>query len=530
MLCCPSVRPAWGARPLRTCLLAALLASIAASTTAAEAPPAEPGPYGFVQGELVAADPLGRRTIHSVLVHPTAPGGGVPDEAPFPALVFSHGNGVFSEIYLDLLRHLATHGYLVVAPRHPGSQLGDDFPARSTESAVERPGEISLVLDDLLQRNADPASTVFGLVDPNHVGISGQSFGGYTTLAVRGGGVDLAAATEAFVTVVGSEPLETYCERVGWEQGSLTCGRIREAIESGSRLQLSDPRFTVGLPITPALYPIFGSVGIAEVRPPTLILAGELDRTVSFTGEILPMYEALPPTKYLVNQRRGGHVSNTVLCGTGFDQAAPADCPALLENTLTYVTAFLGLHLKGIESYGAFLTPEFAAGLEDVAFESDRVDPVVALAIEVQPWRRDDILALHPERVFPVAIFGSEAIDVQDIDTAHLTFGPDAARPLRTRFFDVDGDGRHDLVALFRFGETGLSLGPVDACVNARVGDVTARGCEALQVASHGCGNGHGIGWLAAGLVLTPRLRPLRCRNRPPLSPRSTPQDRLALK
>src|SRR5205823_7649068 len=75
-----------------------------------------------------------------------------------------------------LARHLASHGYLVAAPDFPLSNGA--APGRATVADVpNQPGDLSFIIDQLL------ADATYGAsADGDHIGPSGLSLGGLTTL------------------------------------------------------------------------------------------------------------------------------------------------------------------------------------------------------------------------------------------------------------------------------------------------------------------------------------------------------------
>jgi predicted dienelactone hydrolase len=94
----------------------------------------------------------------------------------FPLIVHSHGfmdsrNG---ESYFG--RHLASHGYIVAAPDYPLSN-GAAPGGPTITDLPNQPGDLSFVIDSLL---ADP--TYGAAADAGHIGASGLSLGGLTTL------------------------------------------------------------------------------------------------------------------------------------------------------------------------------------------------------------------------------------------------------------------------------------------------------------------------------------------------------------
>lgn len=116
----------------------------------------------------------------------------------FPLVVFSHGFGGHRRQSTFLCTHLASHGYVVAAMDHTGNTVMDmamltmqvmtggempDVGAMVGDLIVARPADVRFVLDRVL---AGEAGIDAGSVDAERVGMSGHSFGGWTTLKVTG--------------------------------------------------------------------------------------------------------------------------------------------------------------------------------------------------------------------------------------------------------------------------------------------------------------------------------------------------------
>ena len=113
----------------------------------------------------------------------------VRDAAPrpgtLPLVVFSHGFGGDRRQTTHLCTHWASHGYAVVAMDHVGNTTADMMqlatggappdPRRMIAGFIaDRPADASFAIDRALSEID---------VDPERIGISGHSFGGWTTLA-----------------------------------------------------------------------------------------------------------------------------------------------------------------------------------------------------------------------------------------------------------------------------------------------------------------------------------------------------------
>jgi predicted dienelactone hydrolase len=113
---------------------------------------------------------------------PVAPG-------PFPLVVYSHGNGGLRYVSAFLTEHLASHGFIVVAPDHVGNTAVDSFAGTSedrSQVALDRPLDISETISAALAGESGFEDTA-PQTDPENIGVIGHSFGGFTALAVAGG-------------------------------------------------------------------------------------------------------------------------------------------------------------------------------------------------------------------------------------------------------------------------------------------------------------------------------------------------------
>jgi predicted dienelactone hydrolase len=97
-------------------------------------------------------------------------------------LVISHGVAGNEFVHYNLAQRLAMEGYLVAAPQHPGDNLQEHGLLLSGSYFLERPAQLSRVLDAVL---ADPRW--HGRFDPSCIGAIGHSAGGFCVLSLLGG-------------------------------------------------------------------------------------------------------------------------------------------------------------------------------------------------------------------------------------------------------------------------------------------------------------------------------------------------------
>jgi hypothetical protein len=122
--------------------------------------------------------------------------------------------------------------------------------------------------------------------------------------------------------------------------------------------------------------------------------------------------------------------------------------------------------------------PSQNTGLRIIDFGPEYA-PTIEVAIDVKS-------GFNPARrgVIPVAILGSDAFDVADVDVTTLTCGPDSATPAHRRGGhpeDVNGDGVMDLVSHFWIQDPGITSEEKRVCVSGQLLDGAAfEGCGAI--------------------------------------------------
>lgn len=124
-----------------------------------------------------AATPSGQRKLPTMVLLP-------PTTKPGPAVVFAHGLGSHPWDFGPLLWSWADAGFVVIAPRFPLTST--DNPDHNTEvgNLGSQPGDVTFVLDAVMDANDTPGSPLFGAVTPGGAGIAGWSLGGATALGV----------------------------------------------------------------------------------------------------------------------------------------------------------------------------------------------------------------------------------------------------------------------------------------------------------------------------------------------------------
>lgn len=209
-----------------------------------------------------------------------------------PVLILSHGLSSNPEYFDGLARHLASHGYLVAMPQHPGSDIGYrdqlieglvDNPFDLGEF-IDRPLDITAVIDELERRNG---SDFGGRLDLENVGVGGHSFGGYTALAVAGATIDF-------------EFLKEQCsDRFSYLNISLLL-QCQALDLPRQAYRFRDERVQSVAVLNPVNSSIYGPKGLSRVQIPTIVISGSHDPA---TPAVFEQFRTFPwlaaPERYL---------------------------------------------------------------------------------------------------------------------------------------------------------------------------------------------------------------------------------------
>ncbi len=251
------------------CLFAATACASLGAAMAPQGPPAGSesasrlvdGPYPVLRRELELVDgsrstPSNRgspgsptRTLETSVWAPQGASGAL------PLVVYSHGYLSSRDEAAPLARHLASHGYVVVAPDFPLSN-GEAPGGPTLRDVASQPGDLRFLVDTLL----DPAagSELPVRVDPARIAAVGLSLGGLTT------------------TLVAFHP-------------ALRDPRVRAAVSIAGPAAIFLPRFFAGVDL------------------PFLMIAGTDDLIVDYASNARPILERVPHAT-LLTLAGGSHV------------------------------------------------------------------------------------------------------------------------------------------------------------------------------------------------------------------------------
>ena len=279
---------------------------------------------------------------------------------PAPVIVISHGLGSDRTTYLYLASYLAAYGFVVVSMEHPGSsaeQLLALLEARANvvvpdEEFINRPLDVKFVLDEL-ENHARTNPRLRDKLDLQRVGVLGQSYGGYTTLALAGAPLNLSSLGKSCPPQLTSFNLSLL----------LQC----QASNLPSQIQdLTDPRVKAAIAVNPIGSVIFGQGGFSQINIPLMILSSGSDTIApALFEQIRPFTWLTTPNRYLLLISNATHFS-TVGESSDSDQILPIPVaaigprPELAQRYLQVMSlAFFETYLSDNQEYRPLLSAAY---------------------------------------------------------------------------------------------------------------------------------------------------------------------------
>ena len=320
--------------------------------------------------------------------------------APYPLVVYSHGFAANAAWASAVLEHLASHGFIVVAPEHI-EQFDSDW-SEIPSASIDRPADIKQTLD-YAEQAAAPGGDLAGLLDMENVAVVGHSYGGYTALAMAGAQYDLEAFNARCAALAPDDPLTFLCAPIVPREADMAARAGLEPMPEGLWPSVGDPRVKAILPIAGDSY-LFDKAGLSKITIPLMAIGGTADTGTPFDWGAEPAYtNASSARKALVAFEGGEHFllascadmswwSNTPFYGwICFDPVWDKDRSRDLINH--FATAFLLSELKGDAEAAAALAPESvsfpgiqyeATGFEAApAAENSTLDDATVAKLEV---------------------------------------------------------------------------------------------------------------------------------------------------
>lgn len=149
------------------------------------------------------------RTLRTLVVYPAAIGGAPtavenapPAGGPYPLVLFAHGLGGLPEWNLEFLTAIAARGHVVVAPEFPRTS-GRNSPGLDPADTGSQPGDLSFLIDTIVQLDADPQWPLAGMMDDSQIAAIGHSNGAITVLGLGANSCCRDERVDAVVAMAG---------------------------------------------------------------------------------------------------------------------------------------------------------------------------------------------------------------------------------------------------------------------------------------------------------------------------------------
>lgn len=324
------------------------------------------GPWRWQRQTIVLNDLQRNRSFPADIYLPQS----TSQTAPAPVVVISHGLGSDRGTYAYLAQHLASYGFVVAVPEHPGSNAqqlqalisGGTSQVIEPREFIDRPLDVKYLLDELdyLERT-DPSFQ--GRLNLAQVGLIGQSMGAYTGLALAGAEINLSQLTADCTVNTLNLSLLLQCRALSLPQPLPN---------------LRDDRIKAVMAINPIGSSLLGETDYANLRIPLMLVSGSADTIApALPEQIRPFTWLQTPDRYLLMLQGGTHFSsidvpNPNAATTGTLVQLPMQLvgpdPAIAHTYLkSFSLAFLSNYIADDASYQPYLESAYAAHISQDA-------------------------------------------------------------------------------------------------------------------------------------------------------------------
>lgn len=230
---------------------------------------------------------------------------------PYPLVILSPGFSFGSSTYAWLAEHLASYGFVVIAPEH---QEHLDPVNELWRSAIERPQDILSVLAYVDEQTAD-GGVFDGLINAERVAVIGHSYGGYTSLAAAGARINtLEFKSHCEEASASQHPAAWLCDELLPHLDDMADLVGLESTPDGLWPAWTNPRIAAIVPMAGDAF-FFGHKGLAEINVPIMAIGGTNDNDAPYEWGTHPTYEyASSPRKVLISLTDAEHMIFTNPC------------------------------------------------------------------------------------------------------------------------------------------------------------------------------------------------------------------------
>jgi predicted dienelactone hydrolase len=303
-------------------------------------------------------------------------------QTPAPILVFSHSLGTDRANFTDLMQHLASHGFAVVAIEHPGSDRqqmknlleGSAQEVMQLDEFQNRPLDITFLLNQLQENSLRKR------LDFQNIGFLGHSLGGYTGLALAGAMPDFPQLRQA-------------CRSHRITKNPTNPALVLQclALKSTTQTPLADNRIQAVFAFNAIAGSIFGKKGLSNIQIPTMFVSGSQDNIAPFmTEQLCPYSQLKTPEKHFVLIENGTHFYTNKVNNLSLFTAANPD-PGIARRYLkTLSLAFAKTYVTHQPEYKAYLKTPYLRSISRPALPLRNINSETERSIQTQDLCQDD--------------------------------------------------------------------------------------------------------------------------------------------
>ncbi len=296
---------------------------------------------------------------------------------PYPLVVLSPGFVMGRAGYAWLAEHLASHGFVVIAPDH--KEYFDTTWSDLWKATVTRPQDVLTVIAYADLHTAE-GGLLEGLINTDLIAVTGHSYGGYTALATAGARVDIDGFNARCEAAREAGDTNTWlCDLLVPHIDDMAALAGLDPLPEGLWPVWADPRVVAIVPMAGDSY-IFDQAGLAEITIPVMAMGGTRDNSTPYEWGTQPTYEYVSSqNRSLVAFERARHMIFTEKCdavpwlqklGMGSSCSDPVwDMDRAHDLINHFATAFLLAELYGDEDAAAALSPD-AVDFPGITYET----------------------------------------------------------------------------------------------------------------------------------------------------------------
>jgi predicted dienelactone hydrolase len=298
--------------------------------------------------------------------------------APVPIVVISHGLGSDRSTFAYLATHLASYGFAVLVPEHPGSNAarlqalinGAASEVSEPIEFINRPLDITFVLNQV-EALVKATPNLRGRLNFQQVGVLGQSFGAYTALVLAGAPIN-------------PQQLQANCQNLEDTLNLSLLLQCRAIDLKQPEPVLQDPRVKAIIAINPITSAVLGQASLSQIKVPAMIVSGNGDTIApAVTEQIQPFTWLTAENRYLVLLQGGTHFSTLDSSSSPDAIPLPAEVvgpnPTIARRYMNALAvAFFQTYIGNQAAYRSYLSASYSRAISETLMPVSLVNTLPA--------------------------------------------------------------------------------------------------------------------------------------------------------